>query len=59
MYATTGRNSPSKNTKVIDDSIIEMTGTGAKWYSRLPPGNHRMQNYVLGDDDDEDELAPR
>lgn len=57
MYATTGRNAPSKTTKFIDDSNIEITGT--KWYNRVPSRNHGMQNYVLGDDDDEDELAPR
>jgi len=62
MYATTGRNAPSKTTKVIDDSNIEMItpGVGTKWYGRVPLQDHRMQNYVLEDDDDEeDELAPR
>jgi hypothetical protein len=60
MYATTGRNAPSENTKVIDDSNIEMARTGTEWYSRVPSGNDRMHNYVLGDDDDDDdELAPR
>ena len=35
-------------------------GIGPKWYSQVPSGNYRGQNYVLGDDDDEeDELAPR
>ena len=60
MYATTGRNAPSKTTKVIDDSNIEMiTPEGeTKWYNRVPSGNNnRMQDYVIGDYED-DELAP-
>ena len=58
-YATTGRNAPSKTTKVVDDSNIEMiTPEGAtKWYNRVPSGNNRMQDYVIGDYED-DELAP-
>jgi len=60
MYATTGRNAPSKPTKVINDSNIEMItpGGGTQWYSRVPSGNNGIQNYVFGDDE-EDELAPR
>ena len=62
MYATTGRNASSKATQVIDHSNIEMIlpETRTKWYSRMPSRNNEMQNYVLGDDDyEEDELAPR
>ena len=63
MYATTGRNAPSKTSKVIDNSNIEMSAPsvgGKKWYSRVPSGNNEMQNYVLGDEEDEeDEMAPR
>jgi len=59
MYPTTGRNAPPKTTKVIDDSNIEMiTPEGeTKWYNRVPSGNNRMQDYVIGDYE-EDELAP-
>ncbi|KAF8809521.1 hypothetical protein BYT27DRAFT_7187837 [Phlegmacium glaucopus] len=59
-YATTGRNATSKTIKVIDNSNIEMITPrgGTQWYSRVPSGNNGMQNYVLGDDE-EDELAPR
>lgn len=59
-YATTGRNAPSKTTKVIDDSNIEMITPGGRreWYNRVPSGNNGMQDYVIGDDE-EDELAPR
>ena len=59
MYATTGRNAPSKTTKVIDDSNIEMITPGGarEWYNRVPSGNG-IQDYVIGDDE-EDELAPR
>ena len=59
MYATTGRNAPSKTTKVIDDSNIEMITPGGErqWYNRVPSGNIRMQDYVIGDYE-EDELAP-
>ena len=28
-----------------------------KWYNRVPSGNNRMQDYVIGDYED-DELAP-
>jgi hypothetical protein len=58
-YAITGRNAPSKTTKVIDDSNIEMISPGGetKWYNRVPTGNSRMQDYVIGDYE-EDELAP-
>lgn len=62
MYATTGRNAPLKKAKVTDDSNIEMItpAVRTKWYSRVPLQDHRMQNYTLGDEDDEeDELAPR
>lgn len=62
MYTTTGRNAPSKTIRVIDDSNIEMITSGIrpKWYSRVPSGNNETQNYVLGDDDyEEDEMAPR
>jgi hypothetical protein len=60
-YATTGRNAPSKTTKVIDDSNIELITPGGRreWYNRVPSGNNNgMQDYVIGDDE-EDELAPR
>ena len=33
-------------------------GGGRQWYNRVPSGNTRIQDYVIGDDD-EDELAPR
>ena len=56
MYATTGRNAPSKTTKV---DFIETITPGVE-YGRVPSENHRMENYALGDDDDEEyELAPR
>lgn len=60
-YATTGRNAASKPTRVMDNSNIEMItpAGGRQWYSRVHSGNNRMQDYVLGDDEDEDELAPR
>lgn len=61
MYATTGRNAPSK-TKTINVSNVEMTTPrgGRQWYRRVPPGNKgiMMQNYVFGDEE-EDELMPR
>jgi len=60
-YATTGRNAFSKTTKTIDGSSnIEMIphGGGRQWYNRLPSGNIRMQDYVIGEYE-EDELAPR
>ena len=58
MYAITGRNAPSKTTKVIDDSNIEMVTPGGEreWYNRVPSRNNRIF-YVVGDDE-EDELAP-
>ena len=62
MYATTGRNAPSKTTAAINASnaSIEMTipegGTRRQWYRRLPSTNNR--GYVLGDDE-EDEMMPR
>ena len=56
MYATTGRNAPSKTTKV---DFIETITPGVE-YGRVPSENHRMENYALGDDDDEEyELTPR
>jgi hypothetical protein len=59
-YATTGRNAFSKTAKAIDDSNIEMIPHGGErqWYNRLPSGNIRMQDYVIGEYE-EDELAPR
>ena len=59
MYATTGRNAPSK-TKAINVSNIEMISPGGwrQWYRQVPSGNIRMQDYVLGDDE-EDEMMPR
>lgn len=60
MYATTGRNAPSK-TKAIIVSDIEMTTPRGErqWYRRAPLGvNNRMQDFVLGDDE-EDEMMPR
>jgi hypothetical protein len=59
MYATTGRNALSK-TKAINVSNIEMTTPGGErqWYRHVLSGNNRMQDYVLGDDE-EDELMPR
>ena len=59
-YATTGLNAPSKITKVIGESNIEMITPGGErqWYNRVPSGNNRMQDYVIGDYE-EDELAPR
>ena len=59
MYATTGRNAPSK-TKAINVSNIELTtpGGGRQWYRQVPSRNNRMQGFVLGDDE-EDELMPR
>ena len=59
MYATTGRNAPSK-TKAINTSNVEMTTPRGErqWYRRMPSGNNRLQDYVIGDDE-EDEMMPR
>ena len=61
MYATTGRNAPSK-TKAISVSNIEMTTPGRErqWYRRVPSRNNGMPDYVLRlGDDEEDEMMPR
>lgn len=61
MYATTGRNAPSK-TKAINVTDFEMATPRGKtpWYRQVPSslGNNRMQDYVL-EEDEEDELMPR
>ena len=33
-------------------------GGGRQWYRRVPSGNNKMQDFVLGDDE-EDEMMPR
>jgi len=57
MYATTGRNAPLK-TKAINVSETITPGGGRQWYRQVPSRNIRMQDYVLGDDE-EDEMMPR
>ncbi|PPQ63108.1 hypothetical protein CVT24_005819 [Panaeolus cyanescens] len=71
MYTTTGRNAAgavTPNSKLAlgaDTENIELrTGTGRKWYSRVPnTGNRRRgmeePTHILGDDEEEeDEMAP-
>ena len=61
LYTTTGRNASSKVTKAIGESNIELftPGIGPTRYTRVPSGNHGMQSYALGDEDEEDELTPQ
>ena len=60
MYATTGRNAPSR-TKATNVSNIELTapGGGRQWYRRVPSRNNGMQSCVLGDDEEDEMMMPR
>ncbi|KAJ7614655.1 hypothetical protein DFH06DRAFT_1240565 [Mycena polygramma] len=54
LYATTGRNAPSKDR---NRDSIPMTATrgNAKWYSRVPNAESQSPLHVLGEDDEEEE----